>query len=81
MRSKERDVQMRATGWIPALEVATLCKTSLRSVYRWADDGKVERLKVGNSVYIKWTSVRTHLGADVCKALGLDPVVKAKAVA
>ena len=62
--------KMRAKGYLLATEVAFRVGVHKATVYRWLGDGVIEALDFNGAYYIRWESVREHLG-ELADILGL----------
>jgi hypothetical protein len=49
--------QLRAKGFVPAVEAAEKLGFSAQSVYDWMDSGKVAGVRLGKARWIEWRSV------------------------
>ena len=68
--------KMRAKGYLLATEVATRVGVHKATVYRWINDGIIEALDFNGAYYIKWSSVREHMG-ELADILGLEETAEA----
>ncbi len=71
MMNQTQAEKLRAEGYVPAREASELAGVDIATVYRWADDGKVDGLQMGRHRYVLYASLLTYLGPHAVRVLKL----------
>jgi hypothetical protein len=62
---------MRAKGYWTVQDVAEKVCLSNTAVYKWVEEEKVKSQKFGQTIFIEYDSIITHLGPEMAKMLEL----------
>jgi hypothetical protein len=49
--------QLRAKGFVPAVEVAEKLGFTPQTIYDWADAAKIHQVRLGTARWVEWKSV------------------------
>ncbi len=66
--------QLRAKGYVPAVEAAARLGFTAQSLYFWMDDGLIHGVKLGGRRWVEWNSVIQYFRTkdpEAAKLVGL----------
>lgn len=77
-RKRQLDADLAEKGYDSAKVAAALLRVDVKSLHRLCEADKLEHIRVGGDedgnmqrVFVKRTSIRTYLGPEVSKLLGV----------
>ncbi len=65
---------MTDRGFVSVPEAASIARVHRATVYRWIEADELAANTAGPSVYVKFASIVTKLGPELCKAYGIQHV-------
>jgi hypothetical protein len=70
-RREQLVARMRAKGYWTVQDVADKVMLSTSAIYKWVEEAHVKTEKLGQTIFIQYDSVKTHLGPEMAKLLEL----------
>jgi hypothetical protein len=74
-KKKNNQAEMMATkGYLSLNAVAAALGLRRQAVWKWADAGKVEHIRVAGHIYLEEKSLVAHVGSEACALLRVGHV-------